>query len=109
MESKYSRMHFNKCISINGYIIFTVERIMTDNQSDPVIQRLDRLERENWYWKRATILLLIVIGSVILMAVSSPSVVNPLIQAQTIEAQEFVIKDANGKIRAELKYDEGMK
>src|SRR5437870_7100635 len=69
MESKYSRMHFNKCISINGYIIFTVERIMTDNQSDPVIQRLDRLERENWYWKRATLLLLIVIGTAALWSI----------------------------------------
>ncbi len=81
------------------------ESIMPEYQSDPVIQRLDRLERENWYWKRATLLLFIVMGSAILMAVSSASVVDPLIRAQTIEAQKFVLKDSNGIIRAELKHD----
>ena len=34
---------------------------MPESQSDPLIQRLDRLERENWYWKRATLSLLICI------------------------------------------------
>ena len=72
---------------------------MPEYQSDPIIQRLDRLERENWYWKRATLLLLIVIASAILMGQAE----KPFrIEAETIEAQSFVLKDGNGKRRGEL-------
>jgi hypothetical protein len=78
---------------------------MPEYQSDPITQRLDRLERENWYWKRATLLLLIVIASAILMGqTGKPS----RIEAEMIEAQSIVLKDSNGKKRGELgKNDRG--
>ena len=68
---------------------------MSEHQLDPVTQRLDRLERENWYWKRATILLLIFISLTLLMGQGS---VTP----RMIEAERFVLKDINGKIRGVL-------
>jgi hypothetical protein len=75
---------------------------MPEYQSDPVTQRLDRLERENWYWKRATLLLLIVIGAAILMGQATKP---HLIEAEEIYAQKFFVKDDKGMVRAALKYD----
>lgn len=72
---------------------------MPESQSDPLIQRLDRLERENWYWKRATLSLLIVIASAILMG---QTVKPSRIVAGTMVAESFVLKDSNGNTRGEL-------
>jgi hypothetical protein len=75
---------------------------MPEYQGDPVTQRLDRLERENWYWKRATLLLLILIASAILIW----QVRKPFrIEAREVEAESFVLKDSNGKKRVELGRD----
>lgn len=75
---------------------------MSQYQSDPITQRLDRLERENWYWKRATLLLLMVIGAVILMGqATKPS----LIEAQRVKAQSIEIIDDKGETRGNLSYN----
>jgi hypothetical protein len=76
---------------------------MSTYQSDPVTQRLDRLERENWYWKRATLLLVIVIGAAILMGQATKP---HLIEGQIVKAQSIEIIDNEGKTRASLSYDE---
>src|SRR5262249_2518633 len=94
---------------------------MTESQNDPVIQRLDRLERENWYWKRATLLLLIVIGTAIFIGLKPKLQKAELMEALKMEAatietlgikagvvttQEIHIVDDQGKTRAELRYDD---
>ena len=66
---------------------------MSEHQIDHVTQRLDRLERENWYWKRATILLLIFISLTLLMGQ------GPVNWPRVIEAERFVLKDRDGNIR----------
>jgi hypothetical protein len=87
-----------------------LEGIMSEHQSDPVSARLDRLERENWYWKRATLLLLLVIGSVILMgqkqARQEPELLKKaiMIEAVSVIAQHIGIIDEEGKKRAEIYY-----
>src|SRR5690348_16394847 len=78
---------------------------MPEYQSDSVTQRLDRLERENWYWRRATLLLLIVIGAAILIGQASKSNV---IEGQTVKAQLLEIIDAEGSTRARLAADLSM-
>ncbi len=75
---------------------------MPKYQSDPVTQRLDRLERENWYWKRATLLLLIIVGAAILMGQTTKPY---LIEGQIVKAQTIEIIDDEGKTRASLSYD----
>jgi hypothetical protein len=72
---------------------------MPEYQGNPIVQRLDRLERENWYWKRATLLLLIVIASAIFMGQAGKPFQR---EAEEIEAQRFVLKDSNGNKLGEL-------
>ena len=74
---------------------------MPTYQSDPVTQRLDRLERENWYWKRATLLLVLVIGSVILMGQARKPY---LIEGQIVKAQRIEVVDDDGITMASLNY-----
>jgi hypothetical protein len=59
-----------------------------------VMDRLARVERQNRWLVRGGLALVFACGSVLLMAQ------NPI--ARTIEAQAFVLKDATGKVRAEL-------
>lgn len=65
---------------------------MNERQLAVLTQRLDRLERENRRWKRIAILSIVILGSASLMgqALQVPTV---------IEAQKFVLKDSNGKVR----------
>jgi len=82
---------------------------MSEYQSDPVRQRLDRLERENWYWKRATLLLLLVIGTAILIGQKQtrpePEVTKAtMIEAGKVKTQKLEIIDEEGKTRAEIYY-----
>src|SRR6266568_683626 len=86
-----------------------LEGIMSEYQSDPVRQRLDRLERENWYWKRATLLLLLVIGTAILIGQKQtrpePEVTKAtMIEAGKVMTQKLEIIDEEGKTRAEIYY-----
>ena len=58
-----------------------------------VMNRLEKLEKQNRRFKQIGTLALILLGSVLLMGQTSPR--------RTIEANRFVLKDANGKSRAE--------
>ena len=56
-----------------------------------VVNRLEQLEKQNRRFKQVGVLALILLGSVFLMGQASPP--------RSIEANEFVLKDANGRIR----------
>ena len=59
-----------------------------------MMNRLERLEKQNRRFKQIGALALILVGSVLLMGQA------PI--TRTVEANEFIVKDANGKQRASL-------
>jgi hypothetical protein len=64
-----------------------------------VLERLEKLERKNRRLKQSGIVALLVLCAVVLMGQAGPS--------RTIEATRFVLKDGEGRVRAELNLDEG--
>ena len=58
-----------------------------------MMNRLERLEKQNRRFKQIGSLALILLGSVLLMGQAAPR--------RTVEANEFILKDENGKSRAE--------
>jgi len=85
-------------------------------QHDAILARIARLERENRRLKQGAIVFLVMIASVGLMAQTrqNPPAARPKGRAPAapapaapagptaVEAQGFILKDANGKVRAEL-------
>ncbi len=59
-----------------------------------VVSRLDRVEKENRRMKRAAVGATVLVSSVLLMGQARPNT------SKTIEAENFVVKDASGKVRA---------
>jgi len=70
---------------------------MNEPTMDNMVQRLDRLERENHRLKRIGALVLVGIAAVVLMGQARPSKV-----AKVIEAEKFILRDEAGKVRAML-------
>ncbi len=70
---------------------------MNDLAMETLARRLDQLERQNCLMKRAGALALAVIAAVGLMGQATGGKV-----AKVVEAEKFVVKDRDGKIRAEL-------
>lgn len=67
-------------------------------------ERLGRLERENWWLKLFGILVVVILSAVMLMAMGS----SPREATAVVEAKRFVVKDTDGKVRAELGPTAGM-
>lgn len=59
-----------------------------------VVERLERLERQNRRLERAGALALACVGALVLMAQAR--------QPRTLEAEQFVIRDQQGRVRAEM-------
>ena len=65
--------------------------------------RLDKLEIQARRWKLAGVVLALSSTSLILIAAKpADHVDSPVIHARTVEAQDFVVKDEDGQIRARL-------
>jgi hypothetical protein len=64
--------------------------------SDPhdLAQRVEKLEKANRRLKLAGVLALTLVGCLLLLGVASPK--------RTVSAQEFILRDANGKVQAVL-------
>jgi hypothetical protein len=88
-------------------------------QHDAIVARIGRLERENRRFKRGAIVFLVMIASVGLMAQTrqsapassqkpkgrvpaAPAPAAAPAGPTAVEAQGFILKDSNGRIRAEL-------
>ena len=69
---------------------------MTTHTTDlqAVLERLEKLEKQNRWLRRVGAMFLILAASVLLMGQAAPK--------RTVEANEFILKDANGKKRARL-------
>jgi hypothetical protein len=75
----------------------------TNNDLQVLSARLDRLETHNRRWKLAALLLALSSTSLVLIAAKpADHVDSAVIHARTVEAQDFVVKDGDGQIRARL-------
>jgi hypothetical protein len=64
-----------------------------------LVERVSQLEKQNRRFKRLGTLLLVLLGGLTLVAAQERG------KGQTIEADRFLLKDANGRIRADLGLD----
>jgi hypothetical protein len=71
------------------------EEILMDASIPALLERLERLERSNRRLKICGLVVLLGLAAVGLMGQARPAL-------QTVEAQEFVVKDAGGVVRARL-------
>ena len=70
---------------------------MNEPTMNSMVQRLDRLERENRWLKRIGALVVVGIAAVVLMGQAKPSKV-----AKVIEAEEIIIRDKNKQMRVSI-------
>jgi hypothetical protein len=65
--------------------------------------RVERLEAQSRRWKATSVITVLVLGSLLAMGSGrSDRVDSSTIKARAVEAQEFVLKDADGRVRARL-------
>lgn len=67
---------------------------MSEPTLDTLAQRLERAERENRSLRRVGVLMLVGVAALLIAAQPTAS--------RVVEAEKFVVRDAGGKIRAEL-------
>jgi hypothetical protein len=70
---------------------------MIEHTLETLTRRLDRLEGENRWLKGLTLMLLLAVAAVGLMGQTAPH--RPL---RALEAEEFVLRDSRGQVRASL-------
>jgi hypothetical protein len=75
---------------------------MNERTMNLLARRLDRLERENRRLKRVGSAVLIGLAILALMGQATPARVQKL-----VEAERFVLRDTNGKLRATLSMEDG--
>lgn len=75
---------------------------MTDSTRDLLTVRLERLERENRRSKRTTLVVLVGVAAVALLGQAAPH------RARSFEAEEFVVRDSRGQVRASLGTTQGL-
>jgi hypothetical protein len=73
--------------------------------ADPVMARLDRLERESRRWRRVALGSWLAIAALLLLGQSPPQVSRPASPARTVEAERFVLRDARGHAGATLGWE----
>ncbi len=71
------------------------------NEANSVTERLDRLERENRWLKLVGLVGLLGIAAVLLTGQ------GPASSGKVIEAEKFILRDASGRVRAELRAPRG--
>jgi hypothetical protein len=65
--------------------------------------RVRKLERQNRRWQFATLFLLFLVASSLATGlVAQERIEPPLMRAKTVEAQSFLLKDADGNIRGRM-------
>jgi hypothetical protein len=70
---------------------------MTESTLDTLRKRLERLERESRRLKRATLVVIVGATAALLMGQ-----IAPYRSVKTLEAEEFLLRDSRGQIRASL-------
>jgi hypothetical protein len=78
---------------------------MTTSEIDlqGMLERIQKLETQNRRWKLAALLLLMVIASSLTVGVMAQErIAPPLVRAQTVEANSFLLRDADGTVRGRI-------
>lgn len=70
---------------------------MTDSSLDELTTRLERLERQGRRWKRTAFVVLLGAAGVVVMGQAPPHRLP-----KSLEAEEFVLRDSRGQVRASL-------
>ena len=70
---------------------------MTEPTLDALTQRLDRLERQSRRLKRTTLVVILGAVAAVLMGQTAPHR-----QPRSVDAEEFVLRDSRGQVRATL-------
>jgi len=82
----------------------------TETDLQALAARVEKLEAQNHGWKAATIAVALVASSLVMMgAKPADRIEPPVIRATTVEAQDFVLKDEDGQVRARLTINPGIK
>jgi hypothetical protein len=75
----------------------------TNNELQTLSARLDKLEIQNRRWKLAAIVLALSSSSLVLIAAKpADHIDSSTIRARSVEAQDFILKDEDGEVRARL-------
>lgn len=69
-------------------------------QENHLSQRVERLELENRRWKLAALVLLL--GCLVLLLAGFDFAQPNVMKARSVEAQSFVLRDADGQVRARM-------
>lgn len=69
---------------------------------EDLARRLAKIEVQNRRWKVATSVLGLLTVSLVLVAAKPAERLEPVVQARTVEAEEFLLKDENGHVFARL-------
>ena len=83
---------------------------MTKTEIDlsELVERVGKLERQSRRWKLASILLLFLLASSLATGlVAQERIEPPLMHAKLVEAQTFVLKDADGIVRGQMRMKAG--
>ncbi len=75
---------------------------MIEPTMETLERRLDRVERENRWLKRAGVIALAVIAAVVLMGQGMRKTPPPGKPGKIVGAEQFIVHDARGGVRAEL-------
>jgi hypothetical protein len=82
-----------------------MEVAMPSTAADPVMARLDRLERESRRWRRVALGSWLAIAALLLLGQSQPQAQRPAGPARPVEAERFVLRDARGRVGATLGWE----
>ena len=68
-----------------------------------ILERIRKLETQNRRWKFVSLLVLLMFVSTLTIGVMAQErIAPPLVRAQTVEANTFLLRDADGSIRGRL-------
>ena len=73
-----------------------------------LLERVHKLERQNCRWKVASFILLLVVASLLATGlVAQERAEPPLMRAKAVEAQSFLLDDADGNRRGQMRMKAG--
>jgi len=71
-------------------------------------ERVQKLERQYCRWKLASFFLLFILACLLATGlVAQGKIEPPLVRAKAVEAQSFLLEDANGTVRGQMKMKAG--
>lgn len=74
--------------------------ILDEHELKPIVQRLEKVEKQNRTLKRLVLIMALSVGAIVTMGQARPA-------ARTVEAEQFVVKDPQGLVRATLGFLRG--